>query len=52
MARTPTAVYDPRRMMESAVEVMRQSVPERRADGSPRPKVAAILARPNGSVVT
>jgi len=52
MARTPTTAFDPRRMMEKAVEVMRQSVPERRADGSPSPKVGAVLVRPDGSVVT
>jgi ATP-dependent DNA helicase RecG len=43
---------DSRRMMERAVEVMRQSVPERRADGSPSPKVGAVLVRPDGSEVT
>ena len=33
--------FDPREMMEKAIEVMRQSVPEHRADGSPSPLVGA-----------
>ncbi len=43
---------DPRRMMERAIEVMRQSVPEHRPDASPSPKVGAVLVRPDGSVET
>lgn len=43
---------DPRRTMELAVEVMRQSVPERRPDGTPSPKVGAVLVRPDGSTIT
>jgi ATP-dependent DNA helicase RecG len=39
-------------MMERAIEVMRQSVPERRPDGSPSPKVGAVLVRPDGSIET
>jgi len=52
MTKKAATAFDPRRMMERAVEVMRQSVPERRADGSPSPKVGAVLVRPDGSVVT
>ncbi|MFQ5702347.1 MAG: ATP-binding protein [Acidobacteriota bacterium] len=52
MAKKPTTAFDPRRMMQKAVEVMRESVAERRADGSPSPKVGAVLVRPDGSVVT
>lgn len=43
---------DPRRMMEMAIEVMRQSVPEDRPDGSPSPSVGAVLVRPDGSTET
>lgn len=43
---------DPRTMMEKAVEVMCQSVPELRADGSPSPYVGAVLVRPDGSIVS
>ena len=52
MTEDKTAPFDPRRMMEMAVEAMHRSVPERRADGSPSPKVGAALVRPDGSVVT
>jgi ATP-dependent DNA helicase RecG len=43
---------DSRSMMKKAIEVMRQSVPEHRPDGSPSPSVGAVLVRPNGSIVT
>ncbi len=43
---------DSRSMMKKAIEVMRQSVPEHRPDGSPSPSVGAVLVRPDGSVVT
>jgi ATP-dependent DNA helicase RecG len=45
-------VYDPRALMKKAVEVMRQSVPEQRPDGSPSPSVGAVLVRPDGSFET
>lgn len=45
-------LYDPRARMEKAVEVMRQSVPEQRPDGSPSPSVGAVLVRPDGSFAT
>lgn len=41
-----------RLMMKKAIEVMRQSVPEHRPDGSPSPSVGAVLVRPDGSMVT
>ena len=41
---------DARKMMEKAVEVMRLSVPEYRADDSPSPLVGAVLVRPDGSI--
>jgi len=44
--------FDPRKMMEKSVEVMRQSVPEHRPDGSPSPSVGAVLVRPDGSIET
>ncbi len=52
MAKNSATSFDPRRMMEKAVEVMRDSVPERRHDGSPSPKVGAVLVRPDGSIIT
>lgn len=44
--------FDPRTMMEKAIEVMRLSVPEHRQDGSPSPMVGAVIVRPGGSVET
>lgn len=41
---------DPRKMMELVIHVMRQSIPESRADGKPSPKVGAVLVRPDGTV--
>jgi len=38
--------------MELAVEVMRQSVPEPRADGKASPKVGAVLVKPDGTLET
>ena len=43
---------DPRKMMEMAIEVMRQSVAEQRTDGKPNPLVGAVLVRPNGTFET
>lgn len=43
---------NPREMMEKAIDVMRQSVPEPRDDGTPSPNVGAVLWRPDGSVLT
>lgn len=42
----------PRKLMELAIEVMRQSVPEPRTDGKVSPKVGAVLVKPNGDVET
>jgi len=52
MPRKVAPALDSRRMMELAVEVMRQSVPEHRPDGSPSPSVGAVLVRPDGSTET
>ena len=43
---------DSRSMMKKAIEVMHQSVPEHRPDGSPSPSVGAVLMRLDGSIVT
>lgn len=44
--------FDPRRMMEKAIEVMRASIAEKRTDGKPSPLVGAVLVRPDGSIET
>jgi ATP-dependent DNA helicase RecG len=46
------AKFDPHKMMERAIEVMRQSIPENRPDGTPSPAVGAVLVRPNGTIET
>lgn len=48
----PATKYSLRKLMELAIQVMRQSEPERRPDGSPSPSVGAVLVRPDGSVTT
>ena len=40
----------PRRLMELAIEVMRQSIPEPRSDGKVNPKVGTVLVKPDGAV--
>jgi len=52
MPKKSPSAFDPRRMMELAIEVMRRSVPEHRPDGSPSPSVGAVILRPDGSVET
>jgi ATP-dependent DNA helicase RecG len=44
--------FDPRKLMELAVEVMRQSIAEPRADGKASPRVGAVLWKPDGTVET
>lgn len=44
--------FDPRKLMERAVEIMRQSIPERRRDGKKTPAVGAVLWKPDGTVET
>ncbi len=44
--------FEPRKMMELAVEVMQRSVAERRGDGKTSPLVGAVLVLPDGSVET
>jgi ATP-dependent DNA helicase RecG len=42
--------FDPRKLMEQAIEVMRESVGEPRPEGEPDLKVGAVLWKPNGAV--
>jgi ATP-dependent DNA helicase RecG len=44
--------FDPRKLMELAVEAMRESVNEPRADGKASPKVGAVLWRSDGIMDT
>lgn len=44
--------FEPRKLMEQAVEVMRQSVSEPRTDGKASPLVGAVLYKPDGTVET
>ena len=44
--------FDPRKLMELAVNVMHQSVAEPRSDGKASPKVGAVLWMPDGTVET
>jgi ATP-dependent DNA helicase RecG len=44
--------FDPRKLMEKAVEVMRQSVHEPRADGKASPSVGVVIHKPDGTVET
>ena len=46
------AKLDPRKFMELAIKVMRQSVSEPRADGKASPLVGAVLWKPDGTVET
>ncbi len=46
------AKLDPRKLMEQAIEVMRQSVSEPRADGKANPLVGAVLWKPDGTIET
>ena len=50
MARPPR--FDPRKLMEQAIEVMRQSVSEPRGDGKASPRVGAVIWKPDGRVET
>jgi ATP-dependent DNA helicase RecG len=44
--------FNPRNLMERAIEVMRQSVTEPRTDGKVDPKVGAVLYKPDGTIET
>lgn len=44
--------YEPRKLMELAIEVMRQSIHEPRADDKASPLVGVVLYKPDGTVET
>jgi ATP-dependent DNA helicase RecG len=44
--------FDSRKLIDLAIEVMRQSVSEPRNDGEASPKVGAVLMKPDGTVET
>ena len=44
--------FDPRPLMEEAVDVMKASIRENRSDGEITPKVGAVLWKPDGTVQT
>lgn len=44
--------FDPRALMEFAIEVMERSVPEPRTDGKIDPKVGAVLYKADGTIET
>ena len=48
----PSARPDPRKLMQHAVQVMRQSPAEPRADGKETPRVGAVLWQPTGDVAS
>ncbi len=50
MAKKPT--FNPRKLMEMAVEVMKASVREQRDDDTITPKVGAVLWKPDGTIET
>jgi len=43
--------FDPRKMMEKAIEVMKGSIHETRADKKASPRVGAILLKPDGTLL-
>lgn len=44
--------FDPRKLMEMAIDVMRQSISEPRDDHAVPPKVGAVLWKPDGTIET
>lgn len=44
--------FDPRKLMEKAIAVMKESINEPRADGKASPLVGAVLWKPDGSLET
>src|SRR5436190_15371514 len=48
----PKTKFNPRRLMEKAIEVMRKSSQERRADGKVTPLVGAVLVKADGTIDT
>lgn len=52
MATRKKDAFNPRQLMEKAVEVMRRSLSEPRNDGKSSPKVGALLWKPDGRIQT
>ena len=50
--RGANVAFDPRALMERAIDVMRKSVAEPRADGKASPSVGVVLWKPDGTVET
>ncbi len=48
----PNPSFSPRKMMERAIEAMRQSISEARKDGKASPSVGVVLCLPDGKVET
>lgn len=46
------AKFEPRKLMEQAIDVMRRSIPEPRTDGKANPSVGAVLWLPDGTIDT
>lgn len=44
--------FEPRKLMEKAIETMRQSIHEPRRDSKVNPKVGAVLWKPDGTIET
>lgn len=44
--------FNARQLMEKAVQVMRESVPEPRNDGKASPRVGAVIVKPDGTIET
>lgn len=49
---SPGLSFDPRAMMEKAIEAMRLSIAEARKDGKPSPSVGVVLCTPEGRIET
>jgi ATP-dependent DNA helicase RecG len=49
---TTKSKFDPRRMMEKAIEVMKLSINEPRVDKKASPRVGAVLVKPDGTIDT
>ena len=49
--RSPSSSFNPKKMMEKAIDVMRQSISEARGDGKTSPSVGVVLCTPDGAVL-
>ena len=45
-------LLDPRKYMQMAIEIMKKSIAEKRADGKVSPKVGAVLVKQDGTIET